>query len=46
MMAILVQIGLKKIVTGKSLKIYGIVGGIDGKYLIRIVEKVRNSLCD
>ncbi|MBA0632761.1 hypothetical protein Godav_001441 [Gossypium davidsonii] len=46
MMAILVQTGLKKVVIGKKPREYGITGCIDGEDLIRIVEKIRNSLCD
>ncbi|MBA0629313.1 hypothetical protein Godav_023893 [Gossypium davidsonii] len=47
MMTILVQTGLKKVVTGKKPKNeYGIAGDIDGEDLIRLVENVRNSLCD
>ncbi|MBA0632024.1 hypothetical protein Godav_000841 [Gossypium davidsonii] len=47
MMVILVQTGLKKVVTRKNpSNEYDIVGGIDGEDLIHLVEKVRNSLCD
>ncbi|MBA0633545.1 hypothetical protein Godav_029883 [Gossypium davidsonii] len=46
MMAILVQNGLKKVVTGKKSREYSIAGGIDGEDLICLVEKVRNSLCN
>ncbi|MBA0619674.1 hypothetical protein Godav_005489 [Gossypium davidsonii] len=46
MMAILVQTDLKKVVTKKNPREYSIAGGIDGEDLIRLVEKVKNSLCD
>ncbi|MBA0637179.1 hypothetical protein Godav_030006 [Gossypium davidsonii] len=47
MMSILVQTGLKNIVTEKKHENeYGIAGGIDGEDLIHLVENVRNSLCD
>ncbi|MBA0624859.1 hypothetical protein Godav_010141 [Gossypium davidsonii] len=46
MMAIIVQTGLKKVVTGKKPREYGIAGGINGEDLIHLVEKVKNSLCD
>ncbi|MBA0624633.1 hypothetical protein Godav_009951 [Gossypium davidsonii] len=46
MTAILVQTGLKKIVSWKKPREYSIAGSIDGEDLICLVEKVRNSLCD
>ncbi|MFQ6649051.1 hypothetical protein Gotur_021990 [Gossypium turneri] len=47
-MAILVQTGLKKVVTGKKHENLNKTEWeeLDGKYLIRLVEKVKNSLCD
>ncbi|MBA0626966.1 hypothetical protein Godav_004530 [Gossypium davidsonii] len=46
MMTILVQTGLKKVVTGKKPENLGYCRSIDGENLIRLVERVRNSLCD
>ncbi|MFQ6662074.1 hypothetical protein Gotur_030010 [Gossypium turneri] len=48
MMAILVQSSLKKVVTGKKPRNLNKIEWeeLDGEDLIRLVEKVRNSLCD
>ncbi|MFQ6656020.1 hypothetical protein Gotur_026302 [Gossypium turneri] len=48
MMAILVQFGLKKVVTGKKPENLNKTEWeeLDGEYLICLVEKVRNSLCN
>ncbi|MFQ6624609.1 hypothetical protein Gotur_003964 [Gossypium turneri] len=48
MMAILVQSGLKKVVTGKKPENLNKTEWeeLDGEDVIRLMEKVRNSLCD